>query len=77
MKIAENFEIEFDGIKYEITHRGIKSYKEQKEFIQTLTEEIKRTSVPHQNIFGQRMEAKTNGFIPYNNFECSVEFKLK
>lgn len=77
MRITENFEVEVDGKKYDVTHKGIKSYKEQKEFMSTLTEEIKRTSVPHNNIFGQKMEAKTDGFIPYNNFECSVEFKIK
>lgn len=77
MRITENFEIEVDGKKYDVTHEGIKSYKEQNDFIKTLTDEIKRTSVPHKNIFGQPMEAKTEGFIPYNNFECSVKFKIK
>lgn len=77
MRITENFELEVDGKKYDVIHNGTKSYKEQNEFISTLTEEIKRTSVPHKNIFGQKMKAKTEGFIPYNNFECSVEFKIK
>lgn len=77
MRITENFEIEFEGKKYDVIHKGLKSYKEQKEFIPTIEEEIKRTSIPHKNIFGQKMEAKTSGFIPYNNFECSVEYKIK
>jgi len=75
-RIEENFEIEFEGKKYEIFHKGIKSYKEQKDFINALTEEIKATSVPHKNIFGIKKEGQTKGFIAYNNFECSVEWNL-
>jgi len=59
----ENFFLKVDNKMYLIMHEYVKPRKEQKEFNKQLSEFI-----IEQN--------KETGFIPYNNFECSIRWKL-
>ena len=64
---TETFEMTVKDKKVEVTHRGFKSFKEQKEGLNQVKECIEESI---------SQEEKKDGFIPYNNFECSVSRKL-
>lgn len=70
--IKETFIREIPGtyggtFKVQVEHIGFKPFKEQKNGLEELDEFLCEGLNSHMDI---------RGFIPYNNFECSVDWKV-
>ena len=64
--INETFKITIDSQQVEVEHKGLKPFSQQENGINDLKECIQ----------GEINDGHEDGFIPYNNFECSVNWKL-
>ena len=64
--INETFKITIDSQQVEVEHKGLKPFSEQENGVDDLKECIE----------GEINNGNEEGFIPYNNFECSVNWKL-
>jgi endonuclease IV len=64
---TETFEMTLKDKKIKVTHQGFKLFKEQEKGLDQVKECIEESI---------SQEEKKDGFIPYNNFECSVSWKL-
>lgn len=65
-QIKETLNLTIGGKSIEVNHEGIKKLEDQKDGLQAVDRVIER----------EIKEGKTSGFIPYNNFECSVDWKV-
>ena len=65
--IKEKFELTLKDHKIEVIHKGFKLLKNQKNGLKDLKECIEQSIIVDENI---------EGFIPYNNFECSINWKI-
>lgn len=64
-KIIEKFELDIKSFKVKIIHDGKKALSDQDKGIKTLIE-----------LVGKQLKCgKNKGFIPYDNFECSIEWE--
>jgi|TARA_R110000822_G_scaffold35294_2_gene99585 hypothetical protein len=63
----EILKIKINNKTVRIIHEGFKLFKEQKDGLNEL-----KVSIYDQVVFGN----KTKGFIPYNNFECSIDWNI-
>lgn len=63
----EILKIKINNKTVKIIHEGFRLFKDQKDSFNDL-----QTSIYDQVVYGN----KTKGFIPYNNFECSVEWSV-
>ena len=61
----EILKIKISDKTVKIIHEGVRLLKDQKDGFNEL-----QTSIYDEVVHGK----KTKGFIPYNNFECSVEW---
>tara|TARA_R110000751_G_scaffold84816_1_gene169511 strand:- start:3 stop:215 length:213 start_codon:yes stop_codon:yes gene_type:complete len=66
-RINETLEVTLKDKKIEVIHQGFKSLKQQAKGLDQVKECIQESI---------DQEGKTDGFIPYNNFECSVSWKV-
>ena len=65
--INEDFELSLNGVKVKIGHHCKKTFKNQKP---KAIEDLK------SHIECELKENKKDGFIPYDNFECSVHWNI-
>ena len=65
--INEFFEIILNGHKIKIIHTGFKPLKNQKNGFKDVKDCIKESITIDGNL---------EGFIPYNNFECSITWEI-
>lgn len=65
MSIVEKYELTLNNHKVEVIHKGIKALNNNS--LRDLKESIKQSIEMDENI---------EGFIPYNNFECSINWKI-
>ena len=66
-KILEKFAINVADQTVLITHDGYKFLCNQEDGIKEVTEAIK---------FSIEKNGNSDGFMPYNNFECSVKWEI-
>ena len=66
-KILEKFAINVADQTVLITHDGYKFLCNQEDGIKEVTEAIK---------FSIEKDGNSDGFMPYNNFECSVKWEV-
>ena len=64
--ITEKYELTLDNHKIEVIHKGYKSLNNNS------LRDLKETII--ESING---DEKIEGFIPYNNFECSIDWRIK
>jgi hypothetical protein len=65
--INEKYEITLEDKKVEVIHQGFKSLKEHEDGLN----EVKKCIQGSIHDYG-----KTDGFIPYNNFECAITWRV-
>ena len=65
--INEKYEITLEDKKVEVIHQGFKSLKEQEKGLDDVKDCILRAIDERGN---------KDGFIPYNNFECSITWRV-
>lgn len=65
--IEETLEVTLKDKKVEVIHKGFTPLKKQVDGLNQVKECIQESI---------DQEEKTDGFIPYNNFECSVSWRL-
>ena len=65
--INETYEISLEDKKIEVVHNGFKALREQDNALNEVQECIQESISNNKN---------TNGFIPYNNFECSITWRV-
>ena len=68
MRIVEILIVEVDGVEYEVQNDGIKKFKNQNpqalpDMEDFITEQVRK--------------GETTGWLPYANFESSIEWKPK
>ena len=66
-QIEETLEVTLKDKKVEVIHKGFKPLRKQEKGLDQVKECIQESI---------DQEEKTDGFIPYNNFECSVSWRL-
>lgn len=65
--IKEDISLEINGRAISIKHQGIKSFANQPE----------NSRMDLENVIQQFLsKGDSQGFIPYNNFECSVKWRV-
>mgnify|MGYP003630978459 CR=1 FL=1 len=67
MYITEEYKLTLDNNEVKVIHKGHKSLKDQGNALNDLREMIEKCI---------DTDEETQGFIPYNNFECSVDWKI-
>jgi len=65
--IKEDINLEINGRAISIKHQGIKSFANQSENSRMDLEKVIR---------GFMNKGDSQGFIPYNNFECSIKWRV-
>ena len=65
MSITEKYELTLDKHTVEVIHKGYKSLNNNS------LRDVKEIIIESIND-----ENKIEGFIPYNNFECSIDWKI-
>jgi endonuclease IV len=65
--INETYEIALKDKKVEVIHTGFKALKDQENALNEVQECIQDSILNNK---------KTDGFIPYNNFECSITWRV-
>tara|TARA_Y100000401_G_C8267713_1_gene196671 strand:- start:322 stop:651 length:330 start_codon:yes stop_codon:yes gene_type:complete len=65
--ISEDFELSLNGEKIKVKHHCKKTFKDQNP---QAIEDLK------SHIESELKENKKDGFIPYDNFECSVHWNI-
>ena len=66
-RIEETLELTLKDKKVEVIHKGFNPLRKQENGLDLVKECIQESI---------DQEEKTDGFIPYNNFECSVSWRL-
>ena len=66
-KIKEAFEMNIAGQRVLINHDGYKYLCDQEDGIKEVREAIK---------FSIEKDGNSDGFMPYDNFECSVKWEI-
>ena len=65
MSIAEKYELTLNNHTVEVIHKGFKSLNNNS------LRDLKEIIIESIN-----EDKKIEGFIPYNNFECSIDWKI-
>ena len=66
-RIKEVLVLVINGVSVTVRHEGLKYFKDQKRGVKEVEDYIQGRMTIHK---------ETDGFVPYNNFECSFRWQL-
>lgn len=67
-RIKEDLDLTINGLTVIVHHEGLKYFKDQKRGIKEVEDYIRGRMTQHK---------ETDGFVPYNNFECSFQWRME
>ena len=75
MSITEKYELTLNNHTVEVIHKGFKSLNNNslRDLKEVIIESIK---IAKEKTLANNRDKNIEGFIPYNNFECSINWKI-